>query len=258
MSENHIHINGINMYFEDHGTGYPLILIHGGAGTAKMQWKNIIPILSEHFRVIAPDCRGQGQTNNPTGEFSYQLMADDFNELIKALNLEKPLICGWSDEGQIALELGIKYPNVAKALVVGGTLLRISERYQTGLESWGIEGPGLVNFEKLEEVLADFVPLLQEAHGSEHWKALLQNISRMWYNPDEFPQERIKKISIPVLIVLGDRDDAIPLEEALEMYKLIPESELAIAPNSDHFMTDNKRELFVNLILDFLQRYGQH
>lgn len=91
------------MHYIDEGEGIPLILLHGGTGTAEFNWKEHIPILKNYFRVIAPDIRGHGKTDNPKQKFSYKLMAEDIFELIRGLNFNKPLICGWSDGGQIAL-----------------------------------------------------------------------------------------------------------------------------------------------------------
>jgi len=114
----YILVNGLKMYFEECGSGKPLILLHGGTVTSSM-WKIHIPFFAQHFRVFAPDSRGHGRTNNPTGEFSYRLMADDVAAFVQAMGLTKPFICGYSDGGQIALEIGMCYPNLAAALVVG-------------------------------------------------------------------------------------------------------------------------------------------
>ena len=123
MSENkYVEANGLNMFYIEKGKGQPLILLHGGIGTAEFNWSKQIEFFSKDFRVLAIDSRGHGRTDNPTGEFSYKLMADDVAALIKALNLENPFVMGWSDGGQIVLEIGINYPDITKALVAGGIL----------------------------------------------------------------------------------------------------------------------------------------
>ncbi|MFX1349150.1 MAG: alpha/beta fold hydrolase [Promethearchaeota archaeon] len=243
------------MYFLEQGEGYPIILLHGGTGSSGM-WENIISQLAKHFRVITPDSRGHGKSDNPTNNFSYKLMADDIIGLIKALDLQKPIICGHSDGGQIALELAIHNPNLIKAIVVSGILIKITEDYIKGLNSWGIEKMGVVNFEKLEDVFKDLLPIIKErcsaVYGPDYWKTLFIEISKMWLNPEEFPKEKVKDISLPVLIVHGDRD-VTPVEEVLEIHNLIPNSALAIAPNSDHFFVKNNFKLYYNLIIDFIQ-----
>ena len=81
------------MFYIEYGEGYPLILLHGALGTANVRWKKPIKLLSQHFRIIAPDNRGHGRTNNPTGEFSYKLMCEDTKRAhLKAVTLKMPVI----------------------------------------------------------------------------------------------------------------------------------------------------------------------
>ncbi|MFX1452592.1 MAG: alpha/beta fold hydrolase [Promethearchaeota archaeon] len=249
------------MYYLEQGEGYPIILLHGGIGTARVGWENLIPILSKHYHVIAPDCRGHGKSDNPINNFSYKLMADDIIGLIKTLKLEKPIICGHSDGGQIALELAIHQPDLIKAIVVSGVLIKISEEYIKTTNSWGIEKMGVVNFEKIEETWKDFLPIIKDrfsaVYGPNYWKTFLLEISKVWLNPEEFPNEKVKNISLPVLIVHGDHD-VIPVEEGLEIHHLIPNSSLAIAPNSDHSFPIENFKLFYNLIIDFIQNQSKN
>ncbi len=254
----YVELKDLKMHYLEVGKGYPLILLHGGIATAEFNWKEQIDFFSKHFRVIAPDSRGHGRTNNPTGEFSYKLMAKDIVDFIEILNLEKPFICGWSDGGQIALEIGINFPTIAKALVAGGVLGEVSDHYFVGMKAWGLEGPGEVNFEQMEKIMKNFIEALPKLHsaiyGSEYWKKLLTDISKMWLNPDEFPQQRLEKITTPTLIVQGDRDSAIPVQEAVKVYQLIENSELAIIPAADHDVFETKADMFNSIVLDFLKR----
>ena len=91
MKSNHIEVNDLKLHYIEKGEGYPLIFLHGGITIAEENWENQIDFFSESFRVIATDSRGHGKTNNPSGEFSYRLMADDIAALIRKLKLEKPL-----------------------------------------------------------------------------------------------------------------------------------------------------------------------
>ena len=251
-----VNVNGLKMYYEEYGFGYPLILIHGGISSIQM-WIKQLPIFSKHFKVIAVDCRGQGNTNNPGGEFHYKLMADDFSALITKLKLGKVLICGWSDGGQIALELALHYPELVKAMVLGGTMIHDTQEMINGFKAIGIEGPGKVDFKKLERTLDWLVKMLKQqtaTHGKDYWKTLLINISKMWFNSEEFPGEIVKEIQTPSLILLGDRDDYIPVSEATRMYELMPNSELAILPKGNHdvFLTQN--DVFNQIVLDYCKR----
>jgi len=114
---NFISANGIDIYYQEFGTGEPLVFLHGGMGTSQI-CRPVTEVLAKHFRVISPDSRGHGRTENPLSDLSYQLMADDIAAFISAKNIDSPFVCGWSDGGQIAIELGIRYPGLAKALVI--------------------------------------------------------------------------------------------------------------------------------------------
>ena len=122
----YVQANGLNMYYEECGHGQPLILLHGGTETSQM-WQPFLSSLAPHFRVIAPDSRAHGRTNNPNGELSYQLMADDVVAFIQALHLTKPLVFGYSDGGQIALEIGMRYPHLTAALILGAAWYEFTE-----------------------------------------------------------------------------------------------------------------------------------
>jgi pimeloyl-ACP methyl ester carboxylesterase len=98
------HANGATLYHEEHGAGEPLVLIHGGLASSAM-WEPLLPGLIDRFRVITPDSRGHGRSTNPGGTLSYAQLADDVAALIAAFGLERPVVGGYSDGGQIALEV---------------------------------------------------------------------------------------------------------------------------------------------------------
>jgi pimeloyl-ACP methyl ester carboxylesterase len=254
----YVQANGLNMYFEEHGSGKPLILLHGGTLTS-FAWQPHIPLFAKHFRVIAPDSRGHGRTNNPTGTFSYRLMADDVAALIEALSLTKPLVFGYSDGGQIALEMGMCYPNLTAALVVGAAWYKFSEAYVNALRAFGFEGPGVVNIEQMQRANPHWVEVLKTAHmradDPNYWQTLLKQVSKMWWTPLDYTAGDFERITKPALILMGDKDEGIPVEQAVEMYHLIPNAELAILPNATH--ASAVTELSMTIVLDFLLRHGQ-
>ncbi len=261
IKENYVLVDGINTYYLEQGEGYPIILLHGGWATAKLDWESLIPELAKNLHVLAPDSRGHGKSDNPSGKFSYRMMADDIVELIQILRLKKPLICGRSDGGQIALELALNYPELIKAIIVSGVLIEITEAYVMALNQWGILEPGNVNFALIETNFKEFIPIVKEAHspvyGPDYWKTATQELSKVWLDPSEFPGEKIKNIKIPLLNVHADHD-FIPIEEAIKIFRLVPHSELAVAPNSQHSLPVSNWKLFLALISDFLERHGKY
>jgi len=253
----YVQANGLKMYYEEYGSGEPLVLIHASLATGAGNWKAYIPYLSPHFRLIMPDLRGHGRTNNPQGEIRLPTLTDDLVAFIKELNLEKPFLCGWSGGGDIALDVGIRYPNSVRAMVVGGVTHRVSEEYFNTMRAMGAEAPGKVNFEQFEKAMPQFVELLRIAHSQspEHWKTLLTQISHEMLEPTLPSHDDLKKITTPTLIIWGDRDQYLPVEDAIELYRLLPNAELTVLPNTNHSLSVTRIEQFANNAKEFLLRH---
>jgi pimeloyl-ACP methyl ester carboxylesterase len=253
----YVQANGLKMYYEEYGSGEPLVLIHASLATGAGNWKAYIPYLSPHFRLIMPDLRGHGRTNNPQGEIRLPTLTDDLVAFIKELNLEKPFLCGWSGGGDIALDIGIRYPNLVKAMVVGGVTHRVSEEYFESIRAMGAQAPGKVDIEQFEKAMPQFAELLRIVHSqsSDHWKTLLTQISHEMLEPTLPSHDDLKKIEAPTLIIWGDRDQFLPVEDALELYRLLPNAELAVLPNVDHSISRTRVVQFANLTKDFLLRH---
>ncbi len=255
----YIQANGLDIYYQEHGQGKPLLLIHGGILTGD-SWQPYLAAFEEHYRVITPDTRGHGRTTNPTGSMSFGLLADDMAALVQALGLQKPLICGYSDGGQVVLEMGMRYPNLPQAIVVGGAYTELTEASRAWVRSTlGDEQSPDVDIEQFERDNPDFAAMLQQTHGPEAWKALLKQIKPMWnatlnYTPDDFA-----RVVAPTLVLLGDRDGFVPVEEGVAMYRLLPNAEFAVVPGAEHgdfISSPTKITLLQPLILDFLLRHS--
>lgn len=249
--EHFIKANGLNIYYQEVGTGAPLILLHGGTATAN-SWQEHVQSYARHFRVIAPDWRGHGKTDNPGGEFDYHTLADDIVAFSQALGLNKPFICGYSDGGQIALDLGIRHPNVPGAIGIGGACYKFTDLYFNNLRGMGFVAPGEVKTDEMDD---DWRGYLEEEHpradDPEYWKTLVKQISYMWWRPLDYTDDDLKKITAPALITLGDRD-GIEVEQIVHMYRFIPNAELGIIPHADHGV--GVGPIYTSMVLDFLMR----
>jgi pimeloyl-ACP methyl ester carboxylesterase len=242
------------MYYEEHGEGEPLILLHGGMETGR-DWDTTRPFFAEHFRVVVPDCRGHGRTDNPTGEFSYRLMADDVAALVQALGLVKPSIWGYSQGAHIALEIGMWHPSLARALVVNSTQWQYSDAYFDRWRTRGFLGPGLAPILPLPPEDAE---RWQGEHfrpgDPDYWKTLVRQLSVMWLTPLAYTAEGFQKIITPTLVLVGDRDEWVPVDEALRLYHLVTNAELAIMPYTTHGPFN--QTILTSIVLDFLLRHS--
>jgi pimeloyl-ACP methyl ester carboxylesterase len=255
----HIQANGLDIYYEEQGQGKPLLLIHGGALTAA-SWQPYLTAFAQHYRVITPDTRGHGRTTNPNGTMNFRLLADDMAALVQALNLHKPLIYGYSDGGQVAIEIGMRHPDLPQALVVGGAHLELTEGSRKWVRSiLGDEHSPDVDFERFERENPEFAGMLKQDHGPDNWQSLLKQIKPMWNALLNYTPEDFARIMAPTLVLVGDHDEFVPVEDAAAMYRLLPKSELTVVPGANHtdfIFSPAKIALLQPAILDFLARHG--
>ena len=249
------------MYVEERGVGAPIILIHAGLSSGAM-WEAVLPYLVEDFRVITPDSRGHGRSTNPDGRLSYPQLADDVDALIAALRLVRPVVGGYSDGGQVALELGARHPETASALVVGGAY---PEFVDSGLrEIWkaflGADAAGTPDLARVDATLGAIAENVKSQHpgGQERWRALVQQTAPMWLDYAGLTPDEVGAVSTPVLLFTGDRDELISLDLTVALYRMLPNAELGVCPSADHFapMTPQRAALFAGMVRDFAARHG--
>ena len=256
VSGQYVRANGLDIYYEEYGAGPPLVDIHAGTSTIQH-----CSAFGARFRVIAPNTRGHGRTANPTGAMSYALLADDIAALIGALGLDRPPIVGYSIGGTTALELGVRYPGDTGPLVLGGAWYRLAPGFFAALRQMnGLAGNGEVDVELPERTHPYFVEEWQQTHaalgGSDYWKDLLRQLWPMVRASPGHAEADLGRVAVPTLVVVGDRDDLVPVDEALSLYRLIPGAELAVIPGADHFLPWSHGAPYEAAVLDFLLRHG--
>jgi pimeloyl-ACP methyl ester carboxylesterase len=165
-------------------------------------------------------------------------MADDLAGFIQALDLDFPFIFGFSDGGQAALELGIRYPDLPGALILGGVWFQFSQYYQDGISAAGFVSPGVMDMELYEKnAPQDWEERLSRAHHDprpDYPHVLLSSLAQLWWTELDYTDEDFEKIQVPVLILAGEKDEFIPQEEARKLVDKILDAELVIIPGADH------------------------
>ena len=211
------------------------------------------------YRIYTPDNRGHGRTNNPSGGLSFEVMADDIAGFCAALQIQKPCVCGWSDGGQIALELGIRHPDLPAALVLGAVSYMASKHIMAGLAAFGVRGPGDIDFEYVEREFPDMVAYYKVHHshiyGDDYWRTLLTDLTRLWLT-FEIDPELLSRVTAPALLLIGDRDEFNPLEHSVEMYRKLPDGHLAVVPGADHDYPVAHADDFCRMIRSFFQDHA--
>jgi len=216
-------INRLNMYYEVHGDGPPLLLLHGGTGSIPERW---IPFFADWFQVIAIEQMGHGRTADLVDRpFRYHDMASDTFELMDQLGIDGVVVVGFSDGGIIGLDMAIHRPSRVVKLVVTGANARF-DGYTAENQAWAR------SFDPLSQPVSDEYARLSP-DGAEHWPVVLGRLKAMWAAEPSFTNEELQSIEAPTLIIIGDRDIVTP-EHAVEMFHTIPHARLCVVPDTGH------------------------
>ena len=256
-------VNGIDLYYERHGAGRPLVLLHGGLGSGEM-FGPILPTLAEHHQVIVPDLQGHGRTADIDRPIDVRLMADDIAALIDHLGLDKPDVVGYSLGGGVAFFTAVKYPEKVRRLVMASANIR-----RDAIPPEMLAQQGQVNA-AAAEFLKD-TPMYQlyqrVAPRPEDFPTLLDKIGASMAKDFDFSEE-LRGIGVPTMLVCADADMAPP-SHYVEAFKLLdgglrdggwmgegrPKGghALAILPGLTHYDLGTS-PLFAAVTLDFLDR----
>ena len=215
-------VNGLKMYYEIYGEGKPLVLIHGGGSTIETTFGRVIPMLAKHRKLIAVELQAHGRTRDRDSEVSFDQDADDVAALLKNLNILKADIFGFSNGGTTALQIAIRHPELVDKLVAASALCKrngVPSQFWDFMEQARLENMPEQLKEGYKKVASD-TSGLQIMHDKD---------AKRIVNFKDIPDEKIKSIKAPTLIIIGDKDVITP-EHAIEMHRLIDNSELAIIP----------------------------
>jgi pimeloyl-ACP methyl ester carboxylesterase len=232
-------VNGLNMYYEVHGSGRPLLLLHGAYMTADTMGP-LLPGLAQTHQVIAPEMQGHGHTADIDRPLTYEQMADDTAALLRQLEIESADVVGYSMGGGIALQLAIRHPALVRKLVLASAGYSHDSMHPEALEMFPSITPELFAGSPIEEAY------LRTAPNPGDFPKLVEKLTRLDTTPFSWPEEEIRAIAAPTLVVLGD-SDGVRLEHAVQLFKLrgggvmgdlagMPDSQLAVLPGTSHFV----------------------
>lgn len=235
-------VNGLRMYYEIHGTGRPLVLLHGAFG-----WAATYPALAKNRQVIAVEMQGHGHTGDIDRPMTYEQMADDTAALLKHLKIEQADVFGYSMGGVTALALAIRYPKlVGKIAIFGSGYGKFSESFDPEtVKQFNAMTPE--NFAPKQ--LTD--PYDKVAPDPKKWPVLVAKIKNLVAEFKGFAPNDIRSIKSPIFISVGDRADVRP-EHAAELYRLIPNAQLAVFPGGDHLLLWTNPDKMLPQIAEFL------
>lgn len=217
-------VNGLQMYYEIHGAGKPLVLIHGGGSTIETSFGRVIPALAANRQVIAVELQAHGRTSDRNADLSFTQDADDVAALLEKLQVSKADFFGFSNGGTTALQIAIRHPKLVDHLILGSALAKrngVPEQFWDFMRQARV-GQMPVQLQEAYRKVAKDPDGLQVMHDRD---------AKRMVNFEDIPDAMIQSVKAPTLIIIGDQDVIKP-EHALEMHRQIAGSQLAIIPGS--------------------------
>jgi len=249
-------VNGLDMYYEVHGTGRPLVLLHGALSTTSVDFVAVLPSLAKTRQVIAVEQQAHGHTADIDRPLTTKAMAADTVALLRQLGIEQADLFGYSMGAGIALQIALEHPDLVRKLAVASAAYTLDGLHPGLLEGLEQLTPEALAGTPFEQAYA------REAPKPEDWPTLVAKVKVLNSQIPEWPADAIQSIAAPTLIIIGDSDIVRP-EHAVEMFRLLgggvigdvaglPRSQLAVLPGTTHITLVHRGDWLSSMIGEFL------
>lgn len=250
-------VHGLKMYYEIHGTGRPLVLLHGAFGTIETDFGKVLSRFAKTRRVIAVEQQAHGRTGDVDRPLTYEQLANDVAELLRQLRIQNADFFGYSMGGAVAIHLGIAHPSLVRKLVFAGGTAYHPDGFHPGL----LEAEAKMKPEDLagtpwQKAYARIAP------NPGNWPALVAKIKELDLKWAGWPSEDIRSIKAPTLLIIGDSDVVRP-EHTVQMFRLLgggvagdlvglPRAQLAVLPGTTHVTVVDRADWLFSMVTTFL------
>jgi len=253
----YVPVNGLQMYYEIHGTGQPLVLLHGAFSAIGTSFGAHVPGLAKSRQVIGFELQAHGRTADIDRPLSLEQLADDVAAAIRYLGLERADVFGYSMGAGVALHVVMRHPDVVRKLILASVTYDLSGVHPGLMDGFGEMKPEMMHGSPWH------TEYLQIAPRPEDFNTLFAKKTQMDHGIKDIPAETIRAIKAPTLLIIGDSDLVRP-EHAVEMFRLLgggvfgdmppglPPSQLAILPGASHVTVMQHADVLLSIIPAFL------
>ncbi len=251
-----VRVNDIELYYEVHGQGYPVVFLHGFAGTVNM-WQPQVPALSRDYRFITYDARGHGQSESPPSpdQYSADIVVEDLFQLLETLGIEKAVVGGLSMGGYKSLRFYLHHPQKVTALILMDT--GPGYRNPARREEWNQQEEQLAKRLETEgiESFARSAPTYtpRELMLKQNPIGLANMARKVAAQYDSWVIDNLTEIKVPTLVLVGEKDRAF-LQAGDYMSKVIPGAQYTVIPEAGHAANQDNAEAVNQAVLDFLSK----
>ena len=257
-SPGRVNVGALDMYYELHGKGEPVVLLHGAMGTIESCFAGLLPVLARHFQVIAVELQGHGRTRDVDRPLTYEGMAADTAMLLEALSIERAHFVGYSMGGAVAITLALNRPELVDHLVfAGGASFDPSGVYPEVLGAFESFDPHEADGTQWHEAYRRVAP------DPNAWTRLLDKINQLDRTDVGWPREQLATLRPATLLIIGDADVVRP-EHTVEVFRVLgggapgefgatSRSQLAILPGTTHEGLLDHVDWLSSMIVAFLK-----
>jgi len=241
---NFVDLNGVRTYYEVHGSGDPVILLHGGMCTAE-SWDAQTSALAEQHEVYVPERFGHGRTPDIQGPITYENMAGHTIAFMEAVGLDSAHVAGWSDGALVGLLVAMRRPSLVRKLVLIDQFVTLD-----GATSWYRPFVTSMTADKAPPAMAERYASLSP-DGPGHFPVVFEKLHRIWAADTGVEVADLAHVSAATLILAAD-GGAITLEHAADLRRALPAVQVAIVPGATHGLCIEKPHIVNKLMTDFL------
>lgn len=253
----YVDVGPLDLYYERGGEGPPLVLLHGAMGTIESCFAELVPLLAQHFEVVAVELQGHGHTRDIARPLSMEAMAADVAGLLDALGIGRAHAVGYSMGGTVALQLALDRPDLVDRLVfAGGAAFDSSGLHDELASAFESFDPHELDGSTWQEAYQRVAP------DPEAWTELVRKVNELDRAGVSWPRERIGALTTRTLLIIGDSDLVRP-EHTVEMFRLLgggvpgdlvglPRAQLAVLPGTTHVGVLERVDWLSSMILAFL------
>lgn len=253
VKSGYVDVGGLHMYYEIHGAGKPLVLLHGGFGNIH-SWGPTLTAFAQSREVIAFELEGHGRTADLDRPLSWEQMTDDVAAAVKKLGFDRVDVMGYSLGGVIALRMGVKYPSLVRKLVVVSGIYSPAGYYPAINDHWPtVQDLAGTPMEK---------EYAQHALNPSRWPIFVGKMDQALKNFKGWPESELRSIKAPTLLLFGD-NDAVQPEYEVQLFRILGGdkamggftplvNQMAVLPNTTHFSIFVRADLLIPLVNPFL------
>ncbi|QNL51985.1 alpha/beta hydrolase [Olivibacter sp. SDN3] len=253
-------VNGLKLYYEVHGEGEPLVLVHGSFMTIPSNWERIIPLFKNRKLIVA-EMQGHGRTADISRELSYEGMADDISGLLKVLEIDSADVLGYSMGGGVAFQMGIRHPQQVKKLIILSGVYKHDGWWPEVEESFDTINAEMFKGSPIEQAYDSLSP------HPEKFEEFVSKTMSIDLKPYDWTEE-VRQMNIPIFMLLGD-SDGIRYDHAAELMRMkggakmgdfgeMSTSRMAILPATTHIGIMDRVTIWVPLVEEFLEGKPDH